>query len=405
MSEFCGRDIAVATHRNRRFLLDRPIVHRIIHPVELKTHAIEWNTRMRVTLKDIAKKIGVDKSAVSLALNDRTAGKLSPARVKQIREMAEKIGYLPNLSAKNLAQGKTQCIGVVLSFLDEYPHNHYFNLIAQACEKAGYHAVPLPVGRRSLFESSQTMNLSRVHVDGMIVLDYMPSEDGADLQERLSGHPLVCRYADPLQPRPRCPSVMVDYYEGTCKLLKHIVSRGWRKFQFIVECDPARPQLRNGGRPLAAHYERAISDTSRQLNLPIPFEEGMIRTPERGAKARYDSMMAYLSSKRIQPGVCLIQDGADGISGTYAALTKMGYAVGSDVAVAALHAIPAWEHVEPVVTFTFERYEEISRLLVDLAVSTIEGRGRQLKKTKFDYSTLLLEVGAVPDVSGRLAPA
>jgi DNA-binding LacI/PurR family transcriptional regulator len=319
--------------------------------------------------------------------------------------MAEKIGYLPNLSAKNLAQGKTQCIGVVLSFLDEYPHNHYFNLIAQACEKAGYHAVPLPVGRRSLFESSQTMNLSRVHVDGMIVLDYMPSEDNADLLERLSGHPLVCRYADPLVPRPNFPSVMVDYYEGTCNLLKHIVSRGWRKFQFIVESDPSRPHFRNGGRPLAAHYERAIRDTSKQLNLPIPFEDEMIRTPERGAKARYDSMMAHLSRNRIQPGVCLIQDGADGISGTYAALTKMGYVVGSDVAVAALHAVPAWEHVEPVVTFNFERYEEISRLLVELAVDAIAGRRSQLRKSHFSYSAMLREEGAVPDVSGQLMPS
>jgi len=354
---------------------------------------------MRVTLKDIAHKLGVDKSAVSLALNDRTAGKLSPNRVKQIREMAEKIGYLPNLSAKHLAQGKTQCIGVVLSFLDEYPHNHYFNLIAQACETAGYHAVPLPVARRSLFDSSQTMNLGRVHVDGMIVLDYLPSEDNADLQERLSGHPLVCRYADPAFPRPNVPSVLVDYYEGTCNLLKNIVSRGWTKFQFIVECDPTRPQVRNEGRPLAAHYERAIRDTSKLLGLPIPFEDRMIRTPERGAKARYDSMMAYLSRNRIEPGVCLVQDGADGVSGTYAALTKMGYVVGQDVAVAALHAIPAWEHVEPLISFTFEFYEEISRLLVDLAVNAIEGRRGQLKKSHFVYSPSLRMEDAVPDLS------
>lgn len=358
---------------------------------------------MRVTLKDIAKKVGVDKSAVSLALNDRTAGKLPPSRVKQIREVAEMIGYIPNLSAKHLARGKTQCLGVVLSFLDEYPHNHYFNLIAMACEKVGYHAVPLPVGRRSLFDSSQTMALGRVHVDGLIVLDYQPSDDNVDLHERLSGHPLVCRYADPLLPRPNFPSVMVDYYKGTCDLLKHIVSCGWRKFQFIVESDPSRPHFRNNGRPLAAHYERAIKDTSKQLGLPIPFEEGMIRTAERGAKARYDSMIAYLSSNRIQPGVCLIQDGADGISGTYAALTKMGYTLGEDVAVAALHAIPAWEHVEPMVTFTFEWYEEISRLLVELAVEAIAGRQGRLKKSHFEYSTRLREEGAVPNLSGQRA--
>jgi|GEM_PF-2771373 len=354
---------------------------------------------MHVTLKDIAKKLGVDKSAVSLALNDRTAGKLSAARVKQIRDMAEKVGYRPNLSAKHLARGKTQCIGVVLSFLDEYPYNHYFNLISQACDKVGYHAVPLSIGRRSLFESSQTMNFGRVHVDGMIALEYLPAQDNSDLQERLQGHPLICRISDPTIAIPDCPSVLVDYYQGTCNLLKHIVSRGWTKFQFVVESDPIRPHVRNDGRPLAAHYERAIRDTSKQLDLSIPFEEHMIRTPERGAKARYDSMMAYLSSNRLESGVCLVQDGADGISGTYAALTKMGYVIGSDVAIASLHAIPAWEHVEPLMSFTFERYEEISSLLVELAVDAIEGRGGRLEKSPFVYSTYLRMEDAVPDIS------
>ena len=83
----------------------------------------------------------------------------------------------------------------------------------------------------------------------------------------------------------------------------------------------------------------------------------------------------------------------------------MGYVVGSDVAVAALHAIPAWEHVEPVVTFNFERYEEISRLLVELTVDAIAGRRSQLKKSHFSYSAMLREEGAVPDVSGQLMPS
>jgi len=355
---------------------------------------------MRVTLKDIAAKVGVDPSAVSLALSDRTAGKLSAERVRQIREVAAQIGYRPNLSAAHLRRGKTQCIGVVLDYLDHYPHNHYFNLINQSCVKSGYHAVPLAIGRRSLLDGSQIMDLGRVHVDGMIVLDFIPEEDVTDLQERLPGHPLVCRMVDPTMRRPNCPSVMVDYYEGTCTLLRHVISRGWRKLQFIVEENPDRPQVRNASRPLAAHQERAIRDTAVALGLPIPFEQNMIRTVERGAKSRYDTMMVHLAKHPLEPGVCLIQDGADGISGTYAALIKMGYVIGRDVAVAAMHAIPSWEHVEPVITFTFERYEEISRLLVDLAVDAIEGKRRYARGAKFNYSTSFYEFGSVPDVSG-----
>lgn len=358
---------------------------------------------MRVTLKDIAAKVGVDPSAVSLALSDRTAGKLSPARVRQIREVAAKIGYRPNLSATHLRLGKTQCIGVVLDYLDHYPQNHYFNLINQACVKSGYHAVPLAIGRRSLLDGSQMMDLGRVHVDGMIVLDVIPEDVDAEIQDRLPGHPLICRMVDPVVQRPNCPSVLVDYYEGTRTLLRHVISRGWKKLQFIVEENPDRPHVRNGGRPLAAHQERAIRDIETSLGLPIPFEKNMIRTAERGAKSRYDVMLDYLTHHNLPPGTCLIQDGADGISGTYAALTKMGYVIGRDVAVAAMQAIPPWEHVEPCVVFTWERYEEISRLLVQLTVDAIEDRRNFSRSAQFNYTTELYENGAVPDVSGQNA--
>jgi DNA-binding LacI/PurR family transcriptional regulator len=355
---------------------------------------------VRVTLKDIAAKVGVDPSAVSLALNDRTAGKLSPQRVREIRTVAAQIGYRPNLSATHLARGMTQCIGVVLSYLDCYPHNYYFNLISEACDQAGYHAVPLAVGRRSLFEES-TLNLGRVHVDGMIVLDHWPADDGADLAGRLAGYPLVGRMTDPTLPKPNFPCVMVDYYGGIVELLRHVIQRGWRKFMFIAEDDPARPQFRNHGRLLADHEERAIRDTSKAMGLPIDYENSMIRTSERGAKARYDAMMAYLSKNRLENGVCLVQDGADGISGTYAALVRMGYTVGKDVTVAAMGAVPGWEHVDPLPTFTCERFQEISRLMVELALDGIEQKRRFSRQAQFNYAATLHDYGAITEISSK----
>lgn len=357
---------------------------------------------MRVTLKDIAVRVGVDPSAVSLALSDRTAGKLSAARVKQIREVALEIGYRPNLSASHLRRGRTQCIGVMLGYLDQYPDNHYFNLISQACVQAGYHAVPLAIGRRSPFDGDQAASLNSVHVDGMIAIDYTAdADDEGDLQDKFPGHPLVCRTSDPTLPRPGCPVVAVDCYAGVRDLLRHVVSRGWRELQFVIESDPTRPHVRNGGRLMSAPEERAIGDASAELGVPMAFERDAILTPERGAKARYEAMIDHLVRRPLRPGTCLVQDGADGISGTYAALTKMGYAVGRDVAVAALKAIPAWEHVEPVVTVLYERFEEISRLLVELAVDRIEGRNKFARDARFEYQANVFEYGAVPDRTGR----
>ena len=48
----------------------------------------------RVTLRDLAKKLGVSHTTVSLALRDHAS--ILPARRRQIKELAEKEGYRPD---------------------------------------------------------------------------------------------------------------------------------------------------------------------------------------------------------------------------------------------------------------------------------------------------------------------
>lgn len=60
---------------------------------------------MRVTIKDIAKKLGVSTAAVSKALNDVVG--ISDELRKKIKLTAKEMGYTPNIVAKNLVQKKT----------------------------------------------------------------------------------------------------------------------------------------------------------------------------------------------------------------------------------------------------------------------------------------------------------
>lgn len=352
---------------------------------------------MRVTLRDIASAVGVDPSAVSLALSDRTAGKLSADRVRQIREMATRMGYRPNPSAAHLRRGKTHCIGVVLDYLDHYPFNHYFNLISRNCQSAGYYAVPLATHRLQL--SDDKLDLGHVHVDGMILLDYSPESAGERLEDRSVHQPMVCRFTDPATPRPGFPSVLVDDYQSAHLLLSHVLRRGWRRLRVIVEDDPSRPPRHGQGRLLSEPVRCAIEDACREWGIGERPEEMLIRTPGRLAKHRYDAMLAYLNAQQIAPGTCLIHEGADGISGTYSALARSGYVVGRDLAVAALNATPPWEHVQPVVDSVYEACEKISKLLVELAVDAIEQTGRFARDAHFTFTRILEPAESVPPIS------
>ncbi|MEI6492876.1 MAG: LacI family DNA-binding transcriptional regulator [Verrucomicrobiota bacterium] len=55
----------------------------------------------RITIRDIAEALGLSRAAISLGL--RNSPHISPSTCKRIQKTAAKMGYLPNLSAANLA--------------------------------------------------------------------------------------------------------------------------------------------------------------------------------------------------------------------------------------------------------------------------------------------------------------
>ncbi len=75
---------------------------------------------MPVTLKDIAKKLGLSTSTVSLALKPKEAKRyrLAPKTVKLVNATAQKMGYRPNRLAASLRNSRTHIIGVLVSQLD-----------------------------------------------------------------------------------------------------------------------------------------------------------------------------------------------------------------------------------------------------------------------------------------------
>lgn len=71
---------------------------------------------MAVTVKDVAKKAGVSPSTVSRVINDHHS--ISEGTKKKIRKIMEDMGYVPNITARNLGKSTANAIGVILPPLD-----------------------------------------------------------------------------------------------------------------------------------------------------------------------------------------------------------------------------------------------------------------------------------------------
>ena len=91
-----------------------------------------------VTIKDIASHLNMAHSTVSRALNDRSH--ISSATKQRVKEAAEKLGYVANLSARMIRGDAGLLVGLI---------------IPAALNELLWQAVPQNVKRRSLSRPEQ----------------------------------------------------------------------------------------------------------------------------------------------------------------------------------------------------------------------------------------------------------
>ena len=119
------------------------------------------------TMDDVAAAAGVSRALVSLVV--RGSPRVSERSRVAVREAAERLGYRPNLAARNLASGRTSTFGVLLNDL----HNPWFAEIADgihdAADEAGYQII-IANGRRSAATEDRAVESFLAHrVDGVIL--------------------------------------------------------------------------------------------------------------------------------------------------------------------------------------------------------------------------------------------
>ena len=118
-------------------------------------------------MEDVAQIAGVSRALVSLVMRD--SPRVSDDSRQRVTEAASKLGYRPNLMARNLAARKTMTIGVLLNDL----HNPWFAEVTDgihaSAERHGYQLI-LASGRRSpRLESRALDTFLASRVDGIIV--------------------------------------------------------------------------------------------------------------------------------------------------------------------------------------------------------------------------------------------
>lgn len=283
---------------------------------------------MPVTLKEVALRAGVSRSAVSRTF---TAGaSVSPATRAKVEEAAAALGYMPSALASALSTGRTKLIGLVSSNFHNPIFLEVFDLFTRGLQDRGLRPLLVNLSGETDPQTSVRM-LRQYSVDGVIVASSTLPPSFA-LAFREAGLPVVHSFG-PRSATPATHVVGVDNVECGRMAARTLLSRGYRRVAFI-----GGPEHATSTRDRLAGFREAL-DEAGVAPAGISFARAY------SFEAGRDETRRLLASGPVAEGYFC---GDDVLSiGVLAALRKAGHDVPGDVGVLGLNdmEMAGWDSI------------------------------------------------------------
>lgn len=214
------------------------------------------------TLSDLARRLDVSAVAVGLAINGKPG--ISEELRQRVLELADEMGYQPNLAARALRNGGSGMIGVINRNL----HNPGFPLVIEGmdrvCQRQGFHVM---VGS-SRWDAGQEMALIRSFasrgIDGLAIVAVDPSAAAALWREVGTG-PLAILQADAPGRDPAVFSIRAEYDKPMRDAVDHLADLGHRRIGLMT----GSPERHSGSDRETVFKDQVTRRGGRAVLLPV----------------------------------------------------------------------------------------------------------------------------------------
>jgi len=186
----------------------------------------------KVSLKDIAKAVGVSTALVSYVLNNKEKeARVGKEIAEVIRKKAAELNYQPNQLAKSLKSGKSFTIGLIVADIS----NPFFANIARTIEdeaKKSNYTVIFGSSDENAEKSQDLINvLVKRQVDGFIIAPTEGSEPQIDALMRANiPFVLIDRYF----PSFHTNYVVTDNFQAAYRATSHLIDSGYKRIGMVA---------------------------------------------------------------------------------------------------------------------------------------------------------------------------
>ncbi|MBA4349721.1 MAG: transcriptional regulator [Rhodobacter sp.] len=307
---------------------------------------------MAVTLKDVAERAGVSRSAVSRTFTD---GASVSARTRaKVEKAAEDLGYAPNALASSLTTGRTKLIGLIANNFHNPLILEVFDLFTRGLQDRGLR--PLLVNLSGATDPAASVRMLRQYsVDGVIVASStLPPSFAATFRQ--AGIPVVHAFGRP-SPAPEVHVVGIDNIACGRMAAEAMIQRGYTRVAFL-------------GGPEAA---TSTQDRAAGFLAALATHPGITVTTSFASDYSFDAGRAEMQRLLTHPPAQAYFCGDDLLAvGAMSAIKDAGLKVPGDIGLIGLNdmEMSRWQNIG--LTTIRQPVSDIIDAAIDLVTSTIE---------------------------------
>ncbi len=186
--------------------------------------------KRRISLKDLARELGVSIATVSRAL--RNSPEIGTEMQQRVKELARQLNYRPNPFAQSLRKEAPRIIGVVVPNLVTHYYASVLDGIEEEAAEEGYSVISANSHEDVEAETRAIDNFIGMHVEGIVACLAQTTTDYAHFEELSEmGIPLVFFGRTCLAEK--FSSVKANGDEAAQLATEHLISTGCRRIAFV----------------------------------------------------------------------------------------------------------------------------------------------------------------------------
>jgi DNA-binding LacI/PurR family transcriptional regulator len=323
----------------------------------------EYGKDMAVTLKEVAERAGVSRSAVSRTFTDGAS--VSPKTRAKVEQAASDLGYAPNALASSLTTGRTKLIGLIVNNFHNPLILEVFDLFTRGLQDRGLR--PLLVNLTEATDPAASVRMLRQYsVDGVIVASStLPSSFAVAFRD--AGLPVVHAFGRTSH-APDVHVVGIDNVACGRMAAEALIAHGYRRVAFLGGPQGATSTQDRAAGFRAALHGRAQITVSESYASAYSFDAG---------RAEMARLLAASPAEAYFCGDDLLAVGA------LSAIGEAGLSVPGDIGLIGLNdmEMARWQNIG--LTTIRQPVAGIIDAAIELVVATIEHPDRAPETRQF----------------------